>query len=519
MDGNQEQEVKKDETQRENGDSLVKEITWRHYSFFVLHFIQSIFYATSFPPMRQYLYTKIANEHIKNTSFAINSTFDIGGNSLCWSHNASTERDATQQKIQAETATWTRYMTLTSGVLQVITWFYLSYLADFVGRKPMIIINNLGYILRLSVYAAVIYFDLAKGYLLIGLVFDGLSGGYSGYNQLTSIYTADVTKRGKMRGFFLTVIYSLTDIFYGSVNLLSGYMLKSYKFFWPISLSLIVHVILNITLYFIVPETLEQKGELKDLSPTKSVRSVVSFYLHKTEKDGGRTRFKFWLCLISYTLIMLAIIGKWDVTPLFAMNSPFCWTSVELGHFNGSLTIIQPAITIIILYILQRFLSHELIAVFGLLSMAIENLTLAFSTQSWMLYLSAVVGSSGPLTISMIRTIISHLTDPKEQGAAFAGLGTMEGLSGMTSSALLTTIYASTLSWMKGFVFVISSLFFILPVILMSIVHHVNKKEKAKETCELTFKKNANENSAKENQQIECLGIKNKAFIPEENTG
>lgn len=385
------QKVENLEPKAEYTDSLVENLSWRHYSFFIIRFIQSILFAISYPPMRQYLYAKIANKYIMNTTYAINSTFDRGGNSLCWSKNASLDRDNTQQKVQSETAMWNLYFNLAVGIPQILMWFYLGYLTDIIGRKPMMILNNFGYIIRLFIYAVVIYWDLATVYLLIACMFDGISGSYAGYNQLTLIYTADVTKKGKQRGFFLTVVYSLMDIIYGIVNILSGYIIKAFGFFWPIFISAIVLFILNVEKYFLVAETLEQNSKPKKLSPTKGIKSVLSFYWHKTEEDDGKTRFKFWLCLISFAMLMQGIYGKWDVSPLFAMNSPFCWTSVEIGHFSGVVLFLQPTVTILTLYFLQRIFTHEVIAVFGFLSLIAENLVLAFASKSWMFYLCKYV--------------------------------------------------------------------------------------------------------------------------------
>lgn len=510
---NKKQKVENLEPKAEYTDSLVENLSWRHYSFFVIRFIQSILFAIAYPPMRQYLYAKIANKYIMNTTYAINSTFNRGGNSLCWSKDASLDRDNTQQKVQSETAMWNLYFNLAVGIPQILMWFYLGYLTDIIGRKPVIILNIFGYIIRLFIYAVVIYWDLATVYLLIACIFDGISGSFAGYSQLTLIYTADVTKKGKQRGFFLTVVYSLTDIIYGIVNMLSGYIIKAYGFFWPIFITAIVMFILNVNQYFLVAETLEQNSEPKKLSLTKSIKSVLSFYWHKTEEDDGRTRFKFWFCLISYAMLMQGIIGKWDVSPLYAMNSPFCWTSVELGQFTGVVLLIQPAVTIVALYFLQRIFTHEVIAVLGFLSLITENLVFAFSSKSWMLYISAILGAPGPLTFSMIRTIVSHLTAPKEQGSVFAGLGTVESLCGMTSSVMLNSVYAHTLSWMKGFVFIVSALFYIIPIILLLILHFVNKREKVQETFELPVKKNT-EDTTPEVQPIEYI---NKSFIAEEN--
>ena len=372
------------EAKTECNDSLVKTVTWRHYFFFVIHFLQNIFFSFSYNPMRQYLYAKIANQHIKNTTYAINSTFDIGGNSLCWSKNASSDRDKTQQHVQADVAMWYLYVSLSVGIPPILVWFYLGYLTDMFGRKPMLILNNLGYAIRLAVYAVVIYWDLPTGYLLIGAFFEGFFGSYPGNNQLTIIYIADITKKGKMRGFIIAVTFCLSDVFYGATNFLSGYIIKNFGFFWPITFSAIILFVLTAMIYFFVAETLKEKD--KNLSPTKGMKSVLSFFLRKTE-DDWKTRFKFWLCFIPFALVTQALVGKWDLSPLFTMNSPFCWTSVEVGYFNGAVLLLQATTTILILYILQKFFTHEMIAVFGLLSMITENLVWAFSSKSWMLYL------------------------------------------------------------------------------------------------------------------------------------
>lgn len=372
-------------TTMENQDSLVDKVTWRHYSFFFIHFLEDISYALSLPVMQQYLYAKLAEEHIENTTLSVNSTFSHGGNSLC-SVNKTSPVYLLQQKIQSEAATWGLYFSLIHGVPQAFMVLLLGSWTDILGRKPVIAYNMLGFAGRCIVYIAVMYWKLPTRYLLIGYFIEGISGGYFGNILLAFVYTVDLTAKGRFRGTLLVIVGNLSYLFYGSVNFATGYFIRALGFFWPTVCSLLFKILLLILLLVFAEETVKTRGKWSDLKLGKSMRRVLKFYFKTYKYQNKYSRLKFILCITCFITLSQSVYGIWSIETLYQFNSPFCFDSIKRGRYIGITSIVQPIVSTIVLKIFQLFLSDDLIGVTTVFTSIAQNIFVALASSEWMLY-------------------------------------------------------------------------------------------------------------------------------------
>ncbi|GAB1609740.1 hypothetical protein Ahia01_001259900 [Argonauta hians] len=466
-----------------NSASLVDKITWRHYSFFLIHFLENMAFALSGPVMDQYFYARLAEDHIANTSSSLNSEFDLGENSLC-SVNKTSPAYILQQKVQSDAATWGLYFNLIQGIPQAFLVFLLGSWADVLGRKFATAFNMVGSLGRCVINLAVMYWRLPVSYLCIGFFLQGITGGYFAHAIILFVYTADLTSKSRTRGTLLTVVDNVSFLFYGVVNFGTGYFIRELGFFWPTLCAVVLRIVLLIMLLVITKETLKTRGRWSDLSLTKSVQRVLKFYSVSHQHQSKYARLQFYLCIIIFISLSQSINGIWGLELLYQFNSPFCFDSIKRGRYMGITSIVQPLLCMISLKVLQLFFQDCLIGLIGVTTMIGQNIFVALATTEWMLYVAGLVGAPGMLAFAMIRTIVSQLSDAKEQGSVFAGLGTVEAICAMTSSLMLNSIYAHTLLWMKGFVFIVVAICCIVPASLLLALHFVIKKDSKRESVQ-----------------------------------
>lgn len=363
-------------------DSLVQNVTWRHYMFFVIHMLQSVASSIGQPVLTQYLYAKIKKEY-----FIANNITDTGSHQRlghCFK-NVTSPGYKLQQEVQSINAEWMQWFSLCTGIPSIVVIFIAASWIDVLGRKVVVIINMTGHMLRYLMYCLVMKLKLETSYLLCGYVIEGLVGGHLLNILVTYAYTADITPRNKKRGFLLVIVHSITHVCYGLAHLGSGYFIRETGFLWPLVFAICLSGVLIVLFLFIVPETMP-RGKLSELSLKKSIRRVTVFYTANKSKSGQH-RAKFWICLLAFASLSQSIIGEFGLEVLYELNAPFCWDSVQLGYYGAAMSIGIPILSILILKIMQIFLSEPLIGFTSLIFFILRSLVRAFATKSWMLYL------------------------------------------------------------------------------------------------------------------------------------
>jgi len=58
-----------------------------------------------------------------------------------------------------------------------------------------------------------------------------------------------------------------------------------------------------------------------------------------------------------------------------------------MGQFFGIMSVAQPALSSLLLHLLQKYCSEEILAALGLFSLITRNVIDGFASKGWMLYL------------------------------------------------------------------------------------------------------------------------------------
>lgn len=508
----------KEDTQilHQKPESLVRNATWRHYMFYVIHAFQSIATAISSPVLSQYLYSRLNQQYFaeQNITYVKNDTTSCKSLGHCYI-NKTTEEYHLQQRVQAITAGWTKTFSYASGIPEIFAVLIIGSWMDILGRKVVVSLNMIGHIVRYVTYALLMKSNLPTEFLVLGYIVEGCTGGYRLNMLISFAYTADITPKNYKRALLIVVSEHIFAACAGFASVGAGYFICHAGFFWPLILAIAILSLMFVLFIAIVPETVTTR-KLYGLSPKMTAKRLVKFYI--CSKQNSESVHKFWLCLLAFATLSLSVIGEFSLETLFVLNSPFCWDSVKIANFTATMSFLSPIFTLLVFKLMQRCMTEELIGSTTFLFFITRCFMKAFATNDAMIYISGLIGSPGLLSFAMIRTIVSHLTDPSEQGSVFAGLGTVEALCGMTSSVMLNTIYAHTLLWMKGFVFIVVAISCVVPASLLLGLHFVNKKEKSKTNVELSLDTNTTDSIASQEPEPTLNPAVNAAFEPIDKT-
>ncbi len=99
------------------------------------------------------------------------------------------------QKVETLTAHWSTYINLGSFCISLLTVPLLGAWSDVAGRRPVLILSNLGMGLQAAIYLVVMYLKLPVAYLLVGRLVSGLTGDFNAILSACFSYVADVSDR------------------------------------------------------------------------------------------------------------------------------------------------------------------------------------------------------------------------------------------------------------------------------------------------------------------------------------
>jgi len=128
--------------------------------------------------------------------------------------------------------------------------------------------------------------------------------------------------------------------------------------------------------------------------------------------------------------------GEIDITLLYTMKSPLDWSPSTYGYFLATTYACVGLTTLALLPFLIRFfrLTDLTLVAIGYVFKAASLAMIAYGQHTWLVFLSAVVGSPGVLIMTSAKSIISKLVGEDEQGKAFSLLSCGENVANLIGS-------------------------------------------------------------------------------------
>ncbi|CAH1796228.1 unnamed protein product [Owenia fusiformis] len=446
---------------------------WRSYIIEPAAFLYCLASYPQLSTTRQYLYEKIGKQY--------HFDYLIRTETAVCEVNHTDPGYLVQQEIQKETSIWRLYFDVAFCIAAMLTTIMLGSYSDRGGRKIILIIPVIGEILELFVYLIDGYFNLHISFLLIANVVHGLSGSWMIFMSSALAYVADITDESE-RTFRITLVCAILEVGGASGEIGLGYFVRNTGFAYPFLTSLAVLVLVVFYIIIFVPETVQDTTKKSTISDV--YKSMYRLYF-KEATGFVKRRWKLITLLITSFIIMTPNTSPWDVLNLKMLNYPLCFNPVLLGYWAFTAIGSRGVGSMIFVKLLSIRLEDITLFVIGALCGVIYYIMVTLAYTKLMMFLAPIVGMLWTVPLSVIRSMMSKLVGPDEQGAVSASVATVQTVSCLVGHVILNAIYTVTVTTYDGICFIILASLCLLAVIIM-IPYNIRVKREAKRFQELT---------------------------------
>ncbi|XP_012942885.1 proton-coupled folate transporter [Aplysia californica] len=379
-----------------------------------------------------------------------NVTYDETVGAKCLG-NSTNVPEETADEIEKDVSSFMLNLSISSGIPSIFICFFVGSYADFIGRKPLLIVSLFGGLVRFVIFAVVIQHDLDINITLLGALVDGLCGSMFTISLASVAMITDITPDPKERAIRFAVVEGVLLIAGGTSQVVMGALIKEVGYFTPaVTCASLVGV--AFLLAMCIPETKLANKAKFTWNPTAHARKVLGFYFF----DGTRLkRTQYLLGILFFIGVQLSFSGRNSVNSLYQMNTPFCMDALERGIFAAIKQTITSVAAILLLRLLKGKVSLEFTGVVCIVSMCADFILTGFAESDDALYLAALAGLLSHGVIPIPRALLSQIASPTEQGALFSGMSVVQSVSTMASVATYNLVYNVTMNHFRGSVFML----------------------------------------------------------------
>ncbi|OWF38378.1 Solute carrier family 46 member 3 [Mizuhopecten yessoensis] len=292
----------------------------------------------------------------------------------------------TTVKVQQLSTTINTYFLMAAYIPAIFSNVIIGKLTDKFGRKIGLYSAIVGAIVKYSIIAVCIHFNLNIDISYVGFVLYGLSGTYSIISQTSNAFAADITEAGTDRAFFFAIV----SFFKGLATLLgqfaAGYIIQYVGQFYIYIIAIGAMMCAFFTVAFCLSESGFRQQRNGDLAIQQCERTGQTSVSEMDSKPPDRSnRSLQGVLLAAYILTCLRDMGLSTVTSLFMLDSPFCWTSVQIGWLLSLITVCKLVGTLLV-GLFQKCTSDVIIAIIGTITTAASHSLFTFAYNDVMVY-------------------------------------------------------------------------------------------------------------------------------------
>ncbi|KAG6029239.1 hypothetical protein E4U41_000443 [Claviceps citrina] len=265
-------------------------------------------------------------------------------------------------EVQKRVATFMLVMNLCTGLLSAVAAPKLGHLSDRFGRRRLLALASCGGLLGEVVTILAARFPQTVDYrwLVLGAMFDGVTGSFTAGNILTQSYTSDCTppsKRAVAIGYIYACFFTglaLGQFLGGEIVKLTGSLLSIFY------VCLVAHSIFILFVGFVVPESLSEKRQLAArakhhkekveraerpaswISSAREKNPFAALSVLWPREHGTSTRLRINLVALAACdmIIMGTAMAASQVVILYAQYT-FNWQTPESSRFIASVSAIR----------------------------------------------------------------------------------------------------------------------------------------------------------------------------------
>ncbi|XP_030008061.1 proton-coupled folate transporter [Sphaeramia orbicularis] len=390
--------------------------------------------------------------------------------------NSSVRPDPLQKEVETLTAHWNLYLSLGGFSLSLLVVPLLGSWSDMAGRRPVFIIPNLGMALQAIVYLVVMYLKLPVAYFLLGRMLSGLLGDFNSILAGCFAYIADVSDR-RSRTFRVAVLEACLGLSGMLASIIGGQWRRAQGYINPFWLVLATSLASALYSYLLVPESVTKDPSAR-LFTSRHHKAVWHLYSTggSVGETGGRLhRCKLWLYTLCFFVVVAVHFGSRELYVLYELSSPLCWGPALIGYGSAAQHLAYLS-SLLGLKVMQRCLQDSWVALVGLVSNITGLVVFSVADTTQLMFTGYGLCFLFMAATPVLRSKLSKLVDPSEQGALFASVACVESLCFLVGSSVFNSLYPATLHFMKGFPFLFAAIILLIPTGIISTLECLDQR-------------------------------------------
>lgn len=366
---------------------------------------------------------------------------------------------------------------ISEGLPAVISVIILGAVSDRTGRRRIMLwLPALGSVVYSLIFILIMYTGWSLDGLFMASAIRGISGSMTAFLAGGSYYAINTVKPHQ-RSSRLALQELLNGAAYAIGNLMVGFWVKANGFLQPFWFTFICGLIAFLISFFLVqelkPETERTARRFTGNCCIDTFRPMAKFFQCKDNLNLVR----MWLAILAFQTYAVVHIGQINTLVLYLLGAPMAWQSTKIGVFLSVAMVCAAVSTGLVPPFLRNYLTDTHIAFAGFLSKGIGTLWIAVVQNETVIYFSILLLVLELLPFPMMRAIVAKGVDPADQGSLFALMHSGESVSYFLAPLMFQAIYASTLHYYAGFVFVISVILLVIPVGFTIGIRYIDLRE------------------------------------------
>ncbi|KAM7413261.1 hypothetical protein PAMA_020577 [Pampus argenteus] len=390
--------------------------------------------------------------------------------------NSSVPPDPLQKEVETLTAHWNLYISLGGFSVGLLVVPLMGSWSDLSGRRPVLILPNLGLALQAVVYLVVMYLKLPVAYFLLGRLLSGLTGDFNAILAGCFAYVADSSDKPS-RTFRVAVLEACLGLSGMLASIIGGQWRRAQGYINPFWLVLATSLASALYAYLFVRESVlpDPSAKLFTTRHYKAIWHLFSSGGSANEAGGGFHRCKLWLYMLCFFLVVTIHMGSRDLFVLYELSSPLCWGPALIGYGSAAQHLAYLS-SLLGLKIMQRCLEDSWVAVVGLASNISGLVVFSVADTTLLMFTGYGLCFLFMAATPVLRSKLSKLVGLSEQGALFACVACVESLCFLVGSSLFNSLYPATLHFMKGFTYLFAAIILLIPTGIIGTVECLDQR-------------------------------------------
>uniref|UniRef100_A0A672QME0 Solute carrier family 46 member 2 n=1 Tax=Sinocyclocheilus grahami TaxID=75366 RepID=A0A672QME0_SINGR len=369
----------------------------------------------------------------------------------------ATDRDSEQKAITNFNMTFNMVLKF----MPIVPAILLAKVGDRGYRKVPIVVPLVGYFLSRGLLLLDIVLEWPVQVLYAVPVIHGLCGGFASYwaGVMALVSVCSGEEERSVRIMRTELVYGVAG-FIGS--LASGHLFNLYTVGLQQGAILSSLCVLLYFLCLLYAAFFLRVGLFSELGERQERRESVGIINHE-----ARDKINIALLFGSGILYDIAVAGGMEMLVAYVLKDPLNWGATEVGYGNAAGSLLFITSFLGVKMFTKCSVRDESMVMIGMVSFAAGIYFMAFVTTTPMYFLARSITLFALIPMPTIRSLLSKQVRGTSYGITFVMLQLSFKLASLVTTPIYTEIYQATLNTFPGFVFILSSIFTFLGILVI----------------------------------------------------